>query len=104
MSSFDIFHIHPVGSPFVRSVNHADIAGPEYFQQLPFPVIIFSADANQKSRRHYLNTKNGEYEFCRSSSISGILQNLQTSGKIAENLEKIHPFDHLKKWGNVLSG
>ena len=62
-----------------------------------------TAEAMDKSRRHYLNTKNREYEFCRSSSISDILQNLQAGGKIAENLQKIHPFDHLKKWRNVLN-
>jgi hypothetical protein len=53
--------------------------------------------------RHYLNTKINEYKKCASSPIAEIINELKTSQSIAEKI-KSHPFIHLIKWMNVLSG
>ena len=61
-----------------------------------------TASAMDKSRTHYLYNKVEEYLFCRSSTISSIIEKLQENQKTAEKLKVVHPFDHLKKWINVL--
>jgi hypothetical protein len=65
----------------------------------PYP----TPEAMDKSRRHYLNTKINEYKKCASSPIAEIIDELKTSQSIAEKI-KSHPFTHLVKWVNVLSG
>jgi len=65
----------------------------------PYP----TPEAMDKSRRHYLNTKINEYKKCASFPIAEIINELKTSQSIAEKI-KSHPFNHLIKWVNVLSG
>lgn len=60
-----------------------------------------TAQAMDKSRRHYLKIKTREYDFCRSSPISDIIADLEKSSETASRI-KSPPFDHLKKWIKVL--
>ncbi len=61
-----------------------------------------TSEALDKSRRHYLNNKNNEYEFCRKSDKSEILIDLENNYKIADTIVS-YSFDHLKKWFDVLT-
>ena len=60
-----------------------------------------TADAMDKSRRHYLNTKIREYNFCRSAASNDIISYLVKNYNIAAHI-KSHSFSHLDKWINVL--
>lgn len=59
------------------------------------------ANAMNKSRKHYLNKKICEYDFCSSSKISNIIDKLNESKQIADNI-KSHSFNHLGKWIELL--
>lgn len=59
-----------------------------------------SPNAMDKSRRHYLNIKINEYKYCKNISNTKIIQNLESSYKLAEKI-KSHSFIHLSKWLDI---
>ena len=59
-------------------------------------------EAMDISRKHYLYNKTMEYNYCKKAEISQIIMRLSEAQNIAKNVEKIHPFYHLKKWINIL--
>jgi len=63
-----------------------------------------TAQAMDKSRRHYLNSKIDEYEFCKISQREEILKRLKQECEIADGIKKSYSFGHLRKWMRVLSG
>jgi len=60
-----------------------------------------TGEAIDKSRRHYLNNKIKEYEFCKVASSDDIIENLNSHYKVATDL-KSHSFNHLKKWKELI--
>lgn len=64
----------------------------------PYP----TAKALDKSRKHYLNNKIAEYDFCKNNGKSDIIRALQKNIEIAIRIPG-NPFDHLEKWHKLLS-
>jgi len=61
-----------------------------------------TAEALDKSRKHYLNNKFKEYAFCKSMNKDQILKELKINYESSKRLREIHSFDHLKKWYELL--
>lgn len=64
----------------------------------PYP----TANALDKSRKHYLNNKINEYNFCSTKNRVQIIDELKKYTKIANSILN-NPFNHLEKWVKVLS-
>jgi hypothetical protein len=60
-----------------------------------------TAGAMEKSRKHYLNCKIDEYDRCRTSHVSDIVQELRTNEEIAKRV-RLHSFDHISRWLRLL--
>lgn len=60
-----------------------------------------TGEALDKSRKHYLNNKKREYEFCRNSSLEKIIEKLERADKLSKQIRS-YSFSHMKEWLNVL--
>ncbi len=60
-----------------------------------------TSDALDLSRRHYLNNKVKEYDYCRKTQNNEILGDLEKNCKVADNIVS-YSFNHLRKWHNVI--
>ncbi len=91
-----------------KTISHDVMEGFQAFGQTRLSTKIGRAyptpDAMTLSRRHYLHNKNSEFLRCKRATLDEIVTRLSRAEQVATRLQKIHSFDHLAKWVNVLRG